>query len=127
MPASYDPETEAGKVRLLISDIGGDSSTDFIFEDNEIQAFLNMEGNIKLAAASALRTIAANSAMVLKVIKFMELSTDGAKVAKVLLETAKELEERAVEDDDDTIDIISMNLNKHSEDELIANRLRGLG
>lgn len=127
MPASYDPATEAGKVRLIISDIGGDTGTDFIFEDNEVAAFLNMEGDIKLAAAAALRTIAANSAMVLKVIKFMELSTDGAKVAKALLETAKELEERADEGDEDAIDIISMNLDANTDAELVTNRLRAEG
>lgn len=119
--------SEKDQVRLLISDVGGQDEESFIFSDEEINAFLSMEGgNIKLAASTALRTIAANTAMVMKVIKFMELSTDGAKVAKVLLETAKELKEQG-EEDDEEIDIISMNLNSTSESELIANRLRGLG
>lgn len=118
---AYDPTTEAGKVRLLISDVGGESGNDFIFKDEEIDAFLAMEGGIKRAAAQALRTIAANSAMVLKVMKFMELSTDGAKMADALNKIATKLEETA-EDEEEDIDIISMNLGPNSEDEMTLNK-----
>lgn len=122
MATTYDPLTEVGQVRLLISDVGGEDKKDFIFEDNEIEAFLAMAGGVMLAAAQALRTIAANTAMVLKVIKFMELATDGAKTADALLKTADKFEERAEEDEED-IDIISMNLGPTSEDELSLNHI----
>lgn len=105
--ASYDVTNEAGKVRLLISDIGGQSGADFIFEDNEIEAFLEMRESIGLAAALALKTMAANTALVMKVIKFMELTTNGAETAKALRETAESLE-KADENDEAYIDIISM-------------------
>jgi hypothetical protein len=84
------------QVRLLISDVGGDSGTSFTFEDDQIQGFLDLqEGNVKRAAASALRTLAANEALVLKRITFLELSTDGGSVAKALVELADKLEQEA--------------------------------
>lgn len=102
MPATYSIATDAGKVRLLISDIGGSDGSSFIFEDDEIAAFLSMRGaNVRLAAATALKSIAANEAQVSKRIKFLELSTDGPAVAKELLNTAKKLEEEATEDLDE--------------------------
>jgi hypothetical protein len=79
---SYDPTTDAGLVRLLISDIGDDSP---MFEDDEIRAFLDLEGGVvKLAAATALDTIASNEAMTAKVIKTLDLTTDGAKLSAEL-------------------------------------------
>lgn len=120
----YDPTTDIGKVRLLISDVGGESGTDFIFDDPEIEAFLEMESGVKLAAASALRSIANNTAQVMKVIKFMELSTNGAETAKILLKSAEELEKRADEDDDGSISIIEMNLGPFSDRELARNAWR---
>lgn len=46
---------------------------------------------IKLSAADALEAIAANQLMVLKVIKNMDLSLDGAKVANSFRDLAKSL------------------------------------
>src|SRR5688572_3932453 len=73
VPALTEPNDQ---VRLLISDVGGESGDDFLFSDNEILTFLSMEGeNVYKAAAVALRTIAANEAQVMKRIKILELST----------------------------------------------------
>lgn len=102
MPATYSVATDPGKVRLLISDIGGSDGSSFIFEDDEIAAFLAMRGgNIRLGAATALKAIAANEAQVSKRIKFLELSTDGPAVAKELLSTAEKLEEESDSDIDE--------------------------
>lgn len=44
MASNYDINTDEGKVRLLISDVGGSTGSDFIFDDDEISAFLAMGG-----------------------------------------------------------------------------------
>lgn len=89
------------QVRLLISDVGGNSGKDFLFSDTEIENFLSMRGDsVHLAAATALRAIAGNEAQVSKRITFLELKTDGPAVAKELRELAKSLEESADEDAD---------------------------
>lgn len=106
MASTYDITNDSGKVRLLISDVGGDGGASFIFNDDEILAFLTMRGDIRLAAATALRAIAANEAQVSKRIKFLELSTDGPAVAKSLIETAEKLEDET--DDDGEVEIAHM-------------------
>jgi hypothetical protein len=99
--AKYEIATDAGKVRLLIADVGGADGKSFIFEDNEIDAFLSMGGSVKYAAAQALRTIAANTAQVQARIKYLELSTDGPAVAKALESLADKYEKEAIDNDED--------------------------
>lgn len=66
-----------------------------ILSDDQITSFLTLEGNdVRLAAAQALDTIAVNEALVQKVIKIMDLSTDGAKTAQALRDRAKSLREQ---------------------------------
>lgn len=97
--SSYDPGTDAGKVRLLIADT---DRTDPVFDDNQITAFLDLaDDDVRLAAAYALDVIANNMAMVLKVIKTLDLSTDGAATAKSLRDGAQILRDQ-VESDGDT-------------------------
>jgi hypothetical protein len=118
--ASYDVSTDEGKLRLKISDVGGTSGNDFIFEDNEIEAFLEMaSGSIALGAAAALRAIASNEAQVSKRIKFLELSTDGPAVAKELRELADKYEEEAEESgsDEDWDPVVEMITNSFGERE----------
>lgn len=86
----YDPSSDAGRVRLLINDIACQ-----VYADDEIDAFLDLEGgNVRLAAALALETTAANEALLSKVITTQDLRTDGAAVAKVLLDRAARLREQ---------------------------------
>lgn len=95
---SYDPTTPAGQVRLLISDV---DQADPVFTDDEILAFLALEGqNVKLAASQALSTIASNEVMTAKVIKTLDLTTDGAKVSVELRARAADLQSDADADDD---------------------------
>ena len=92
-PFTYDVTTDRGRVRLLITD--RDAAHE-IFNDDEIDAFLSMmSNNVLRAAAVALFQIAANEVLVLKVIKLLELQTDGASAAKALRELAKEYQEKA--------------------------------
>ncbi len=120
MAATYAIATDAGKVRLLISDIGGDDGKSFLFEDDEIDAFLAMREDIRLAAATALRSIAANEAQVSKRIKFLELSTDGPAVAKSLVEVAEKLESEV--DEDSEVEIANMSWDEFG---WLANRYWG--
>lgn len=91
MPSYDDSDlsTPLSQVRLLIADTNPDKP---VFSDAEIQAFLDMEsGVVKLAAATALLTIARDEALTSKVIKDRELTTDGAKLAAELRANAKAL------------------------------------
>lgn len=95
------PSTDAGKVRLLIPDKDVDNG---IFQDDEIDGLLAMEGSVKGATALALETIASDTVMVEKVIKTLNLQTDGAKASDALLKRAAMLRaqaaaERAMVDD----------------------------
>lgn len=120
MPVSTDKD----RVRLLISDVGGTSGDDFIFSDDEIDAFLEMRTSVFGAAATALRTIAANEAMVSKRITFLELATDGPAVAKALREAAADLDAQADSDesDDAVFEIVQMG----SVDSFGRRELRGI-
>ena len=80
------------QVRLLITDVGGDDGETFVFSDAEIETFLSLrKGNVYLAAALALNTLAANEALVSKRITYLELSTDGPAVSRALRELAAQL------------------------------------
>lgn len=93
MAFTYDTGTSAGRVRLLIFDT---DSTSYVFEDAEISVFLSLEGsNVKRSAALALETMASNEAFVLKVIRLLDLQTDGAKTSDALLKRAAMLRSQA--------------------------------
>ena len=99
MPTTYDLDTPVGQVRLLVSDTTLD---DPVFDDDELTAFLALEGgSVRLAAAQALDTIASNEVMVSKVIRTQDLQTDGAKVAAELRARAAELRRQAGDGADD--------------------------
>lgn len=98
---SYLPNTPAGRVRLLINDV---DPLNEVFDDDEIDVFLNLEaGDVRYAAAQALDTIATNEALVLKVQKTMDLQTDGAKLADTLMARAEKLRAQADSDPDQVI------------------------
>ena len=121
MSFTYDPATDAGKVRLLISDT---QDTNHIFEDTEIQSFLDIQDDPRLAAAMALETIAASQVLLLKVIATPQLSTHGDKMARVLKELAESLRNRV--DDDYAFDWAEEVQNSFSErDRIYKQFLRG--
>lgn len=89
MTFTYDTLTNTGRMRLLATDT---DSTRPIFEDGEIDVFLALNGGeILLAAAQALDTIASNEALVQKRITILGLSTDGPATAKALRDGADRL------------------------------------
>lgn len=96
MAFSYDVSTDAGKVRLYCID---SNATNYIFEDDEIAAFLSMaDNNIKKAASDALLVIASNEAYVGKRIEILNLKLDGPAVATELRRIAKALKDDAMDD-----------------------------
>jgi hypothetical protein len=81
------------RVRLLINDV--DRSA-YVFTDTDIQTFLDIEGdNVRLAAAQALDTIATNEALVSKVLRSQDLSTDGARLSAEIRARAATLRAQA--------------------------------
>jgi hypothetical protein len=98
MTAITDYSTDIAKVRLLISDI---DDTDQIYNDEAIQAFIDMalDSNVKRAAAGALMAIAVNEVLVQKRIKILDLQTDGPAEAIQLRLAAKQLRDEAEEEE----------------------------
>ena len=90
MSWSYSVANDQGKVRLLCTDTNSLPDLQY-FQDEEIQAFLDLEGSIRLAAALALETISSNEVLIQKVMKTLEVETDGSKVATALLQRAAAL------------------------------------
>lgn len=102
MAFTFDLSNDIGKARLLIPD---SSPANYVFEDDELAALLAMEGGVvKRAAALALETIASNEALVLKVIRLLDLSTDGAKTADALLKRAALLRTQATAEAEDALE-----------------------
>jgi hypothetical protein len=98
MAFTFDLSTSVGKVRLLIPDR---VSADALFQDDEIEAFLDLEGAVvRRAVALALEIIASDNAMTLKVIRLLDLTTDGAKTSDALLKRAALLRSQADRDDE---------------------------
>lgn len=98
------PSDEQDDVRLLIADT---DPANRIFSTRQIAQFLRLNNDhVRRAAAQALDVLAANEALVSKVIKTQDLSTDGAKTADALRKQAAELRRQADagegEDDDAT-------------------------
>jgi len=87
------------RVRLLITDTNAEKQ---IFRNEEIDEFLAMNGDdVRMAAAEALETIATSEALTLKVIKLLDLSTDGAKLADTLMKRAEKLREQSESNSED--------------------------
>lgn len=117
--ATYDPSTDLGKVRLLVTDT---NSTVAQFQDEEIQAFLDLNnGNIYLAAAMGLDTLAANEALVQKRIETLNIKTDGPAVAKALRELANSYRERV--DKDSGFETVEVNSGGWSAQQIYENSI----
>lgn len=91
MSFTVDYGTDAGKVRLLITDT---DSAYPQFTDEQVAAFLSMEGTFRRAAAMALEVIAVNEALIQKRIVALHLETDGPALAAELRNLAKSLREQ---------------------------------
>lgn len=88
-----------------------------LISDEDIETFLSLEASDYRAAATTLETIATNQVLVLKVMKLLDLQTDGAKVAAELRARAKQLRASADDQDDaagDGWDVAEMVVNDFS-------------
>ena len=92
MSFTYDVSTDRGKTRLLIADT---ASTSYVFEDDEIDAFITLGGEVLLAAAMALRSLAADKAKFAIYYVLNGFTMDRREVTKRLLEIADKLESSA--------------------------------
>jgi hypothetical protein len=130
MAYTYDLGSSEGQIRLLIMD---NNAAAYVFEDAEISAFLTLESaNVRKGAALALETLASNEAFVLKVIKLLDLQTDGAKTADALMKRAAALRKQAADDEQaeegGAFDIAEMVVDDFSGRERISKEwLRGYG
>lgn len=94
MTYTTDISTYIGLVRLRIFDR---DVTNPVFQDEDITAVYNTleRQSIKRTSAFFLETIATQEALILKVIKNLQLSTDGAKLADSLQKQATQLRDQA--------------------------------
>jgi len=74
------------QVRLLIPDtdaIYGSAGNEYMFSDQDIEDFLSLgQDNVKWAAGLAKITVGGSEALILKVIRNYETSTDGATLMR---------------------------------------------
>lgn len=99
---------DVATVRLLIADTHSDAAKQLL-TTQQLQSFLDLEGgSVKLAAAQALDTIASSEALVSKVIKSQDLTTDGAKTAEALRKHAAQLRQQAADSDDGYFEIVDL-------------------
>lgn len=99
MSFTYDPNdavflaTPVGIIRTRITDV---DPTNSIFSDEQLTSYYLVEGSDwRKGAALALETIATYESLVQKVIKILQLSVDGAKLAAELRAQAKSLRDQA--------------------------------
>lgn len=93
--------TDIQKMRVLIPDNEQVFDGDYLFSDNDLNAYLEVaNGSVLRAASYAVLAIANSEAIISKIIKTQDLSTNGAAVADALRLTAKQLADRADKEDD---------------------------
>lgn len=101
-----DYATTIGQVRLLIPDTDQlenlqdlTQALSYIFSDAQLQAFLSLyNNNVKSAAAQAKLVLATSEALINKVIKTSDYTTDGAKLGAELRAQAKQLQDEVLYD-----------------------------
>jgi hypothetical protein len=125
---TYVITTDRGKVRLLVDDRDTTVVANQFFQDDEIDAFLELQGGgVLRAAAMALETMAASEVMVQKRISLLDLSTDGPSEAAALRSLADSLREQAEYGDGSALfDIAEMVTNEFgARERWLAQALRG--
>jgi hypothetical protein len=109
IPDLYPPDyaSVVGQIRLLIPDVeqledlaNPSASASYIFSDPQIQAFATLySNNVKRAAAQAKLVLATSEALIGKVIRTADYTTDGAKLGAELRAQAKALQDEADKDE----------------------------
>lgn len=88
--------SEITKVRVLIPDTEEAFDGETMFSDTDIEAYLEIaNGSVLRAASYAVMAIATSEALISKVIKTYDLSTNGAAVSDALVKKADALAKRA--------------------------------
>ena len=112
-PVDFD--TDVGKVRVLLGDTEAENVESCVVEymyfvDAEVTAFLEMYGgNVKLAAARSMETIAASQALLLKSWSSDDLAVNGDRIAESLRKIAAQLRAEALADESsEYFNLISM-------------------
>jgi hypothetical protein len=118
---TYELSNDIGRVRLLVPDRNQENA---VFSDEEITAFVSLEGGVYRAAALALETVASDTAATLRVTRTLGLEVDGAKASDALLKRAAGLRKQA--DDIEARDVplfdwAEMALNGPSAREILRN------
>lgn len=114
--AVYNLGTPTGKVRLLLNDV----AEPWVFSDDEIDAFLELEGgSVKLAAAQAIDTNADDQLLASKVLRTQDVTTDGAKLADSMRRRAAALraqhEAETEAEDDGFFTVVDFGHQSHPE------------
>lgn len=119
MTFTYDPTTDRGRVRLLISDTSSLAERQ-LYSDDEIDTFLALArgsgaSKVRRAAAEALWAIAGNALQTDKVIRSQDLQTDASKVAAELRQLAQRYRDEAdVIEDDDSGNLVLVNFDPYA-------------
>ena len=100
MAFTYVLTTDRGKVRLIIDDKDTDTVANQFFDDDEIDCFLTLAGDldgdtVMHASALCLDTWATNQALVLKKVVLLDVETDGPAVSAAMRAHAALLRELA--------------------------------
>ena len=103
--APPDLSSDVGKIRVLLGDtdpqnISGGIGEYTYFSDAELHAFLEMYGgNVKLATARCMETIAGSQVLLLKSWSSDDLSVNGDRITDSLRRVAAQLRAEALEEE----------------------------
>jgi hypothetical protein len=98
MAATYVPGTTVGNLRLLA--LKDTDTSDPVFTDEEYSVFYSFEGsNMRRAIARIYETVAGSELYIQKVIKLLDITTDGASLAREFRLQAKEQRKLADEEE----------------------------
>ena len=93
---TYDLTTDIGKFRAIFPDTVESAP---LFQDEQIQVFLDLEGDLRRARARALEIAAADIVLTLRVTEILGMRVDGASAGRELRLEAQAERERATEAD----------------------------
>lgn len=124
MAATYVPGTTVGNLRLLA--LKDTDISDPVFTDEEYSVFYSFEGgNMRRAIARIYETVAGSEAYIQKVIKLLDITTDGAKLAAEFRAQAKHQRQLADEEEarEGTVwDIAEQNVSEFAAREIWVNK-----
>ena len=127
MAFTYNLATDRGKVRLLIQDTDTVTVANQFYDDDEIDCFLTIAGNMEgdavfNASAVALESWASNQVLILKVVTLLDVEVDGAKVSAEMRARAAVLRADAISNTSDAgFEIAEMELGEFSWREQVIN------